>query len=439
MPRKNASRFSGVLGVLNIHVIHAKDGSINTAGDSLNVRLIGSWPSSNINAIALDVNRKIAFIGGQGCVSILDVSDVSKPELLSEVILGSHSIEDLFFLNGYIYAVEFSGMFFIVSVVDPYNPQVVGNWMPRRGVALSVAIRDTILCLGYDLTASSGGTEIYSISDPSNPVFLSDYDGHGTPWQIVIRDSLVYAATENTGLAIFSITDPSNPNEVGQLGYNAYGVSLSDTIAYITDHGEVRAISIVDPSNPIEVGSYPTPGTPFGIVIAESRAYVADFMEGFDVISISDPSNLEEVGYYKIAGGAEAVAYSDPYAYLGTNDEGLMIFEYFDPTSIGNEMEENNPFPISYSLFQNYPNPFNPSTTIAYKIPGTESVSVQLWVYDLRGRLVKTLVNERKKPSSYFIHWDGRDEHGKELGSGVYLYRIIAGNYSSTKKMVIIR
>jgi len=95
--------------------------------------------------------------------------------------------------------------------------------------------------------------------------------------------------------------------------------------------------------------------------------------------------------------------------------------------------------PKSYSLSQNYPNPFNPSTVISYAIPEGRSVQVRLDVYNLRGQMIKTLVNEMREPGEYRVHWDGRDKQGDQAPSGVYLYRIRAGEYIQARKMVILR
>lgn len=87
---------------------------------------------------------------------------------------------------------------------------------------------------------------------------------------------------------------------------------------------------------------------------------------------------------------------------------------------------------IEMSLFQNYPNPFNPSTEIGYGVPGTEYVTLK--VYDLLGREVATLVNERKAPGSYSVSFDASG-----LASGVYFYRLEAGNFMQTKKLIVLR
>lgn len=86
----------------------------------------------------------------------------------------------------------------------------------------------------------------------------------------------------------------------------------------------------------------------------------------------------------------------------------------------------------SFSLKQNYPNPFNPSTQIEFSIPKAENVRIK--VYDIRGVEVETLVNESLKEGTYKASFDGT-----KLGSGIYFYRIIAGKFSSTKKMILVK
>jgi hypothetical protein len=97
--------------------------------------------------------------------------------------------------------------------------------------------------------------------------------------------------------------------------------------------------------------------------------------------------------------------------------------------------------PKAFALGQNYPNPFNPSTTIAYDIPDTETsaVSVQLKVYNVRGQVVKALVDEAKDAGHYVVQWDGRNEKGETVSSGVYFYRIKAGSFVTTRKMVLLK
>ncbi len=110
------------------------------------------------------------------------------------------------------------------------------------------------------------------------------------------------------------------------------------------------------------------------------------------------------------------------------------------PEDIGEEFEKGA-VPIAYSLSQNYPNPFNPVTRIQYDVPNSISgeMKVLIRIYDMRGRLIRTLLDEEKEPGSYSVVWDGKDERGEPVSSGVYLYRMESGRFSSLKKMIMIK
>jgi photosystem II stability/assembly factor-like uncharacterized protein len=126
--------------------------------------------------------------------------------------------------------------------------------------------------------------------------------------------------------------------------------------------------------------------------------------------------------------------------YASTHGEG--VFRYGEiPTGIGGDNRLPQKVPGIVSINQNYPNPFNPSTTVKYKIPeGYEhGIDVVIGVFNVRGQRVITLVDEVKNTGSYQVQWDGRDESGRQVGSGVYIYRLETGQYTSSRKMVISR
>ena len=94
--------------------------------------------------------------------------------------------------------------------------------------------------------------------------------------------------------------------------------------------------------------------------------------------------------------------------------------------------------PRTFVLAQNYPNPFNPSTSIDYRVSEPSHVAIR--VYDVRGRLVKALVDGEKEAGDYTVHWNGRDRYGLRVPSGVYLYTMEASrDFKSQRKMVMIK
>jgi flagellar hook assembly protein FlgD len=93
--------------------------------------------------------------------------------------------------------------------------------------------------------------------------------------------------------------------------------------------------------------------------------------------------------------------------------------------------------PQAFSLSQNYPNPFNPETVIRYALP--EDCHVELTIHNILGQKVMTLVNESQSAGYKMSRWDGRDDKGNEIASGLYFYKIKTPKYSETKKMILLR
>ena len=96
------------------------------------------------------------------------------------------------------------------------------------------------------------------------------------------------------------------------------------------------------------------------------------------------------------------------------------------------------PVPERFDLAQNYPNPFNPTTTIEFQL--NKAAKVNLTVYNALGQLVRVLVNNQsQKAGSYNVTWDGRDQAGIFVASGIYFYRLDADNLSMSKKMLMLK
>ena len=101
------------------------------------------------------------------------------------------------------------------------------------------------------------------------------------------------------------------------------------------------------------------------------------------------------------------------------------------------DKESAVPSPV-FGLSQNYPNPFNPETIIKYEITN-ENANTELKIYNIKGQLVRKLVDGKKEVGKHSVVWNGRDSNNREVSSGVYLYRLKNGKNTSVKKMVLIR
>jgi hypothetical protein len=120
----------------------------------------------------------------------------------------------------------------------------------------------------------------------------------------------------------------------------------------------------------------------------------------------------------------------------GGVDDGFIVGGTTDsPTPV--KERPGDILPANFSLAQNYPNPFNPSTTINYDIPSRAQVTIE--VFNVLGQQIRQLVNEVQSAGAYSVDWDGRDSNGSRVASGVYFYKIHAGEYSETKKMTMVK
>jgi hypothetical protein len=106
------------------------------------------------------------------------------------------------------------------------------------------------------------------------------------------------------------------------------------------------------------------------------------------------------------------------------------------PLDAGDDPDNPN-VPPTFALFQNQPNPFNPKTQISYRLPETGKVS--LTVYNVLGRRIKTLFDGHQSPGIHSVSWDGRDENGQVLSSGIYFYRLQADGFEQTKRMLLMK
>jgi len=113
---------------------------------------------------------------------------------------------------------------------------------------------------------------------------------------------------------------------------------------------------------------------------------------------------------------------------LAPTMNGIMIFSNSPLVSL--DLENQNLQPTQMALHHNYPNSFNPTTTIRFDLPRSSFVTLK--IFDILGREITTLVNESRSPGAYTAEWNGKD-----FASGIYFYRIEAGDYKETRKLVL--
>jgi len=121
---------------------------------------------------------------------------------------------------------------------------------------------------------------------------------------------------------------------------------------------------------------------------------------------------------------------------LAPNSSAVLILAR---TPFVTSVQGEHAVPLSFSLDQNYPNPFNPTTVIQFSLAGNGPVPVKLEVYNVMGQKVKMILDESRTPGAYRVQWDGRNDFGRQVASGMYFYMLRSKDFVQTKKMILLK
>jgi len=232
-------------------------------------------------------------------------------------------------------------------------------------------------------------------------------------------------------MTVVDISNITSPNIVGShklYGYTA-DIVVDESYAYVlSSRYGLCVVDISNPTLPTDVALANTGGWPVRLEKSGDFIYIANGFQGFKVIDVSDPLNPAEVGWYTTSRSAENLTVDGNIAYVADREDGLYIIQFNEPSSI--QMNDHFTTPARMELYQNYPNPFNPSTMIKYNL--VKSSHILLKIYNLAGQEVATLVNEFQSAGEHEIAWQPTG-----LPSGLYFYKIQAGELSEAKKLIL--
>ena len=203
-------------------------------------------------------------------------------------------------------------------------------------------------------------------------------------------------------------------------------LTMGDEIA-VFDGDQLVAVSLlpsaVSITNPLEIIASKDDGSGKGFLDGHAMRYQVWRSSTGETV----PINGFQVQFFDPNNGDLIAA--QPFEAYGTAVAAIN----FTTTSVA----EQQITPQSYALHQNHPNPFNPTTRISYELP--EATDVQLVIYDIRGNVVKQLISGRQYAGHYEIEWDGRNNQGFQVVSGIYLLKIKTEKYSTIKKMTLTK
>jgi choice-of-anchor B domain-containing protein len=384
----------------------------------------------------------------------------------------------------------------IIDVTDSSNvyevdfiPSVTSTWKDIK----------TYRHYAYAVNESGGGLQIFDLSDlPNSVTELPAYTGLSTSHNIYIdvEDSMLYAEGEGSAIIrAISLADPEHPVQLSTFGLECHDIYARNDTVYVSEgnHGSIGIYDLSDPTIPTFISRINVPSsgyvhntwlsddgnflmsteeTPGKTVkywniqnldnasiadtylgqnnlahnahIKGNYAYLSHYESGLKVLDISNPDSIFEVGYYDTYPQGESPNFNGAWGAFPFFGSGKVLISdiqtglyvvYFKETAT--HIKSSPKLPTDYLLEKNYPNPFNPTTTVVYQL--SRQSEVQIEIYNLLGQKVRTLLNERKEPGAYEAVWDGKNDHGKQVGSGIYLYRMVANEFVQVRKMILMR
>jgi hypothetical protein len=309
----------------------------------------------------------------------------------------------------------------------------------------------------YDNGESAPETVTVTVDIQLGPVVFEDsfesYANFTTlfaPWTMIDVDNV-----ETYGYPNNSFPGSGNPMAYVIMNPSATNPPLTSVSAFSGSKMAASFVSSVPPNNDWMISPSVHLGTGSAMRFY-ARSHSADnSLERFRV-GVSTSNGISTDSFQYISGGSyvtapanwtafayDLSAYNNQSVRIGircvSNDASTFYVDDFSIHSTGGYVgnPESSTPPLATELHGNFPNPFNPETTIRFTLENASNVALE--IYNLKGQLVKTLLNGPSQSGSHSVVWNGRDSAGHAVSSGMYYCRVTTGNYTGTKKMIMIK
>jgi len=404
------------------------------------------------------VRNNYAYLAASSSFAIVDVSNPSMPIITaysnnsSWAHAGGVYVEDtLAFLN-----MGGGFRFVIANIANPdtiipvgYCSCIQSNSPPPWGVG----IRDTV---GF-MAGGDEGLWIFNISDITNPTLINKYDTPGHLFDFFIKDTLLYAA-DSDSLLIFNIADPSNVFIVGALSVSegVYDVYVDSIYAYLAclssygsgNNGKMKIINISNPANPQFLGEGLFNGDGHGIFVSNGYVYVAaedwwqppkkrqgkaDVEGGVRIFNPEDPYNPTFLCGFNTPGNPQELYVQNDLIFVADYDS-LQILRHIQ-TSV-NEKTPQGLYSIRNTL-KILPIPFKKTVQLSFMLDKATKLTMD--IFDLQGRKVMSLYQGRLQSGKYTFYWDGENNRGQKVQTGIYILEITAAGVTYSRKLIFVK
>ena len=472
--------------------LYLNGGKIIDVSNPANPEIIGNynpqWPPGNV-ITSLFINEDYLYVTNwEFGYYIMDLSNPIQP-------VQTYWYENIDYYTGiykredYAYVSSMQGVT-ILDVSAPEDSYVIGSY-PYIQWSEDILIEDN-----FAYVACNYGLVVLNISNPENPYPVSDYQGSIT--RLAKKDNLIFAVENIWG--IIRVYDVGNLSNIQYIGYydfaeNPNALSVKDNLLFIADanehnylinyNGGLRIIDISNPTNLQLIATINPDTTRYyrSVAVKDDYVFMGSNESGIYVFDVSNPMQPNQINYIESNRSSIDMEVQNEYLY-----NGVQIFDISDifnivlvdsctsvsgggvPWSIavdGNYIYEASSYSVNiyYSsviiteideefndninsnkinLYQNYPNPFSTSTTIYFSLKTENTEDIEISIYNIKGQLVKQFkIQSPIKLGTKFkinqVAWEGKDDKGNELSSGIYFYKLSTQDKTFIKKMILMR
>jgi len=348
---------------------------------------IGSYDTPN-SASSVTVSGNIAYVADGHSLQIIDVSNSGSPQFLSSFT--PSLANSVYIENNIAYVAQMDGMQ-IIDVSNPQNPQLLSSCNTQGRYALDIKVSEGIAYV----SDYNSGLEVFNVSNPQYPEYLSSY--HGYDMNFALSGHFAYVSDSYSQVEVIDFSNPSVPIVIRTLQAHLYErnnkVYVKDNLLFVVDGywDEIRIYDISNESNPIPIQRYSWNMRTMDLCLLDGRLYTLELTYGMYILDFNS------------------------------------IVPVIDPVII----------PSNKLMLSSYPNPFNPSTTISFDL--TSAGFMKLDVYNIKGQHIKSLVKDHLEQGKHQVSWNGTDDQGHAVASGIYFAKLDTAGKTTTKKLVMVK
>jgi len=358
---------------------------------------------------------------------IIDISNYQNP-IYQQFPNQDDQLVSFTFWNDVLFAKDWFNIF-SYDLSNPFEPQLLETFEGVSGSDMLLTMDDMLIEFDYS------EIRLYSINNSTQISEIGSYDDVGYKTAFEANNGFIYYAIYQEGIKIIDI---ENPERIDFYPIEEFigGMKINDNILYVSSENEILLLDITDPTSIVFVTSIqPHEDSEFiaPVIIDGNDLIIADASwNEISVFDISIPSIPTLIESYSGCREVREMLLIDNYLLTGNNRSGFAIITLDGLL----ESNENEIIPNSFNL-KNYPNPFNPTTNINFSLQS--NTEVELSIYNIKGQKVRTLVDGNIEKGDHSVMWNGSDESGNPVSSGIYLYKLKTKDNQKTNRMLLLK